>query len=62
MGFQGLAAAMAHIHSKGLVDQDWNSGNVLLSLDGASFVKVDLGSAVEVQTAGQPTKSNASCE
>ena len=46
MGFQALAAGMAAIHSKGLVDQDVHAGNVLLSSDGCTWVKADLGNAV----------------
>ncbi len=55
MGFQGLAAGVAHMHSKGVVDQDLHAGNVLLSQDGQSLIKTDLGSAVWAETHGQPT-------
>ena len=40
VGFQGLASALAHMHDRGLVDQDLSAGNVLLTLDGSAFVKV----------------------
>ena len=56
VGFQGRAAGLAHMHSKGLVDQDLHSGNVLQSLDGCTSVKADLGSAVWVEVDGQPNK------
>ncbi|KAL0051798.1 hypothetical protein WJX82_002306 [Trebouxia sp. C0006] len=55
VGFQGLAAGMAHMHSKGVVDQDFHAGNVLLSQDGQTLVKTDLGSAAWTETDGQPT-------
>ena len=56
IGFQGLASGLAYIHSKGLVDLDLNSGNVLQRLDGSAWVKIDLGNAVEIQVAGRPNK------
>ena len=56
MGFQGLASGLAHIHSKGIVDQDLNEGNVLQTLDGSAWVKVDLGNAVEEKIQGRPNK------
>ena len=43
------------MHSKGVVDQDLHAGNVLLSRDGQSLVKTDLGSAVWAETDGQRT-------
>ncbi len=55
VGFHGLTAGIAHIHNKGLVDQDLHAGNVLLSGDGCSLVKADLGSAVWISTNGRPT-------
>ena len=45
VGFHGLAAGLAHIHSNGVVDQDFHAGNVMISLDGKACVKADLGSA-----------------
>ena len=54
VGFQGLAAGLAHIHSKGLVDQDLFPGNVLLKLDGSAWVKADLGNAASVELDGKP--------
>ena len=46
---------MAHMHSKGVVDQDSHAGNVLLSQNGQTLVKTDLGSAAWTETDGQPT-------
>jgi tRNA A-37 threonylcarbamoyl transferase component Bud32 len=46
---------MAHMHSKGVVDQDFHAGNVLLSQDGQTLIKTDLGSAAWTETDGQPT-------
>lgn len=56
VGFQGVAAGLAHIHSKGIVDQDVHAGNIMSSLDGKAWVKADLGSAVWLQEDGSPTR------
>ena len=56
VGLQGLAAGLAHIHSKGLVDQDLFSGNIMEELEGSAWVKADLGNAVLVEVDGQPNK------
>ena len=40
VGFQRLASGLAHMHRKGMVDQDLSAGNILLTLDGSAFVKV----------------------
>ncbi|KAL0051754.1 hypothetical protein WJX82_001591 [Trebouxia sp. C0006] len=55
IGFQGLAAGMAHMHSKGVVNQNFHAGNVLLSQDGQTLIKTDLGKAAWTETDGQPT-------
>lgn len=52
---QGLAAGMAHMHAKGIVDQDLHAGNVLLSPDGRHRVKTALGSPMYAELHGQPT-------
>lgn len=44
------------MHSKGLVDQDLNEGNVMQSLDGTRWVKADLGNAAWVEIGGKPNK------
>ena len=56
VGFQGVAAGLAHIHSKGIVHQDIHSGNVLQSLDGCSWTVADLGSAVWAEVKDQPRR------
>lgn len=56
VGFQGVAAGLAHIHSRGMVDQDVQEGNVLETLDGKAWVKADLGNAALLQQDGCPTK------
>ena len=56
VGFQGLAAGLAHMHAKGIVDQDIHAANVLCSLDNGTWVKADLGSAVWAQQDGKPSK------
>ena len=56
MGLQGLAAGLAHIHSKGLGDQDLFAGNVLQKLDGSAWVKTDLGNAVLAELGGRPNQ------
>lgn len=56
VGFHGLVAGIAHMHSKGLVDQDIHSGNIMRTLDGCSWVKADLGSAAWVEVNGQPNR------
>ena len=49
----GLASALAHMHSKGLVDQDLAPSNVMSSLDGSRWVKADLGNAAWSRIGGQ---------
>lgn len=56
VGFQGVAAGLAHIHGKGIVDQDVHAGNIMCTLDGKAWVKADLGSAVWLQENECPTK------
>ena len=56
VGFQGLAAGISYMHSRGLVDQDLHAGNVLQSADGQSLVKADLGNAAWAEVNGQPNK------
>ena len=56
VGFQGLAAGVAHMHDLGIVDQDLHAGNVLYSADGQTLVKADLGSAAYALIDGQPNK------
>lgn len=56
VGFHGVASGLAHIHSKGLVDQDFFAGNVMQSLDGARWVKADLGNAAWTEIDRQPNK------
>ena len=56
VGFHGVAAGLAHIHSKGFVDQDLFACNVLQTLDGSAWVKADLGSAEPHEVEGQPNK------
>ena len=60
MGFQGVAAGLAHIHRGGLVDQDLFAGNVMQTLDGSAWVKADLGNAVPLEVDGQPNKIHRS--
>lgn len=45
VGWQGIFAGLAHMHYKGIVDQDIHLGNLLVSLDSKRWVKVDLGNA-----------------
>ncbi|KAL3148099.1 Suppressor of Sensor Kinase (SLN1) [Trebouxia sp. C0009 RCD-2024] len=54
VGFQGLAAGVAYMHKKGLVDQDLHPGNILLSSDHSALVKADLGNAVPKEMEGRP--------
>ncbi|KAL3148088.1 Serine/threonine-protein kinase stk11 [Trebouxia sp. C0009 RCD-2024] len=56
VGFHSVAAGLAHMHSKGLVDQDLHAGNVLQTLDGSGWVKADLGNAVPLELYGQPNR------
>ena len=56
VGFQGLAAGLAHMHAKGMVDQAIHAANVLCSLDNATWVKADLGSAVWAPQDGKPSR------
>ena len=56
MGFQGLAAGVAHMHEQGIVDQDLHAGNVLYSADGQTLVKADLGRTACIQVDGRPNK------
>ncbi len=43
------------MHSKGVVNQNFHAGNVLLSQDGQTLIKTDLGKAAWTETDGQPT-------
>lgn len=54
VGFYGVACALTHMHSKGLVDPDLAPENVLLSPNGATWVKADLGSAAWMECNGGP--------
>ena len=54
VGFHGVAAAVAHMHRKGIVDQDLHMGNILLNLGGTAMVKADLGNAVPKEVDGRP--------
>ena len=56
MGFHSVAAGLAHIHSKGWVDQDLFAGNVMQTLDGSTWVKADLGNAEPVEEYGKPNQ------
>ena len=56
VGFQGVAAALTHMHSKRIVDQDMFPGNVLRTLDGSRWVKIDLGNAAEMDKDGRPNR------
>ena len=60
VGFQGVASGLAYIHSKGMVDQDLHSNNILQKLDGSAWVKIDLGNAVDVEVGGCPNKLSKS--
>ena len=55
VGFAGMFAGVAYMHSKGIVDQDLHPGNILLSLDASTLVKADLGAAVPAELDGRPT-------
>ena len=56
LGFQGLAAALAYMHSKGLVDQDLSPDNVLHRLNSSAWVKADLGNAAWMELDGRPNE------
>lgn len=56
IGFQGLAAGLSHIHSKGFVDQDLFPGNVLQTADGSACVKADFGNAAALMVNDRPNK------
>ena len=45
VGWQGLAAGLAHMHSKGIADHDMHVGNLLLSADDSQWKKANLGNA-----------------
>ncbi|KAL3131435.1 hypothetical protein ABBQ38_007747 [Trebouxia sp. C0009 RCD-2024] len=56
VGFYGVACALAHMHSKGLVDPDLAPENVMLSQNGTTWVKADLGTAAWMECDGRPNK------
>ena len=56
VGCYGVACALAHMHSKGLIDPDLAPENVMLSQDGTTWVKADLGTAAWMEYDGRPRK------
>ncbi len=58
---QQLAAAVAWLHTKGVVHQDLHSSNVLKSLDGPEFLIADFGNANWILRPGTTKRTELHC-
>lgn len=52
--FADLAAGLAALHRKDIVDQDIHMGNILCSQDGTMWKKADLGNSARTKIDGKP--------